>query len=102
MSAFDHPLLRVIGISWFREEDYAAIRAISEDGHKMPSKWKDWLKGAEEMEQKAIQSGKVVERVNIDPDTFPDWCKKNGVGVNRQGRHKFIAMAVGPKHGNQS
>jgi len=51
MSAFDDPLLGVIGISWFREEDYAAIRAVSEDGHKMPSKWKDWLKGAEEFEQ---------------------------------------------------
>jgi hypothetical protein len=32
MSAFDVPLLRVIGISWFREEDYAAFRAVSEDG----------------------------------------------------------------------
>jgi len=98
MSAFDDPLLRVIGISWFRE----AIRAVSEDGHKMPSKWKDWLKGAEEFEQKAIQSGKIVERINIDPNTFPDWCKKNGVGVNRQGRQKFAAMAVGSKYRNQS
>jgi len=102
MSAFDDPLLRVIGISWFREEDYAAIRGVSEDGHKMPSKWKDWLNGAEEFEQKAIQSGKIVERINIDPNTFPDWCKKNGVGVNRQGRQKFAAMAVGSKYRNQS
>ena len=101
MSAFDSRL-RVIGISWFREEDYAAIRAVSEDGHKIPSKWKDWLKGAEEMEQKAIQSGNTVERINIDPDTFPDWCKKNGVGINREGRQKFIAMTLGPKYRNQS
>lgn len=47
------PRLRAIGISWFAEEDYAAIRSISEDGHKMPGTWKEWLKGAEEMEQKA-------------------------------------------------
>src|SRR5260370_7601274 len=94
MSAFDHPLLRVIGISWFREEDYAAIRAVSEDGHKMPSKWKDWLKGAEEFEQKAIQSGKIAERINIDPKTFPDWSKKNGVWANPQGPQKFAAITL--------
>jgi hypothetical protein len=57
------PRLRAIGVSWFREEDYAAIRRISEDGHKMPSKWEDWLKAAEKMEKEALQSGKVVERI---------------------------------------
>ena len=102
MSSFDDPRPRAIGISWFPEEDYAAIRSISEDGHKMPSTWKEWLKGAEEMEKKAIESGKIVERINIDPDTFPDWCKKNGVGVNREGRHKFIATTLASKYRNQS
>jgi|SRR5580704_1239932 hypothetical protein len=95
------PRPRAIGVSWFRKEDYDTIRRISEDGHKMPSKWEDWLKGAEKSEQECIQTGKIVERVYIDPDTFPDWCRANGVGVNRQGRHKFIAITMATKYRNQ-
>lgn len=96
------PRPRVIGVSWFRKEDYAAIRRVSEDGHKMPDRWEDWLKGAEKMEKEAIQTRKVVERIYIDPDTFPDWCRANGCGVKREGRHKFIAVTLAPKYRNQS
>lgn len=102
MSVFNDPRPRAIGVTWFREEDYQSIRAISEDSHKMPREWKEWLKGAEEMEKKAIQSGKIVERIYIDPDTFPRWCKNHGVGINREGRHKFVAVALAAKYRNQS
>jgi len=46
----------------------------------MPSKWEDWLKAAEKMEKEVLQAGNVVERIYIDPNTFPDWCRANGVG----------------------
>jgi hypothetical protein len=94
--------IRLVGITWFREEDYPALLAIFEDAHKMPSTWKGWLKGAEQLEERAKAQGQTAERVYVDPDTFPEWCRREGVGVNREGRHKFNAVTLAAKYRNQS
>ena len=91
-----------VGVTWFREEDYPALLRIFDDADKMPRSWKEWLKGAEEMEQSAKSSGYTVERVYIDPDTFPEWCGATGVSVDRNGRHRFNAATVALKYRNQS
>ena len=106
MTTRNTPPLRVIGLTWFREEDYPALLRVFQDGDKMPRTWKEWLKNAEDMEQKAkaqaAAQGAVTERVYIDPDTFPDWCARNGVQPDREGRHKFVAHSTAPKYMNQS
>lgn len=100
------PPLRAVGLAWFREEDYAALRRIFDDGGKMPTTWKEWLQNAEGMERKAkaqaAAQGAVIERVYIDPDTFPDWCAANGVKPDSQGRHKFVAVTTAQKYSNRS
>jgi hypothetical protein len=102
MSIPSDPSIRVVAVSWFREEDYPALLRIFDDADKMPRSWKEWLKGAEEMEQSAKSSGYTVERVYIDPDTFPEWCGATGVSVDRNGRHRFNAATVALKYRNQS
>jgi hypothetical protein len=94
--------IRAIGISWFREEDYPTLLRIFKDANKMPRTWKEWLEGAEKMEKQVKAQGQNTERVYIDPDTFPDWCRREGVGVDREGRHKFVATAMAAKYANQS
>ena len=94
---------RAVGIAWFRKEDYAALIRVFEDGNKFTRTWEQWLKGAEKDEARFKADGYVVERVYIDPDTFPDWCHKAGVRADRQGRLKFAGEFVAKKYGrNQS
>lgn len=93
---------KTIGLSWFREEDYPALLDIFEDSKKMPPTWKEWLKGAEKAEKGMKAQGSPTERVYIDPDTFADWCAENDCSVDSQGRHKFIAVTLASKYGNQS
>jgi hypothetical protein len=94
---------RAAGIAWIGEEDYAACLAIFEDGDKFEGGWKEWIKRAEKLEAEMKAQGYIVERVYIDPDTFPDWCRRNGVGTGREGRLKFGAESVAEKYGrNQS
>lgn len=93
--------IRAVGLAWFREEDYPALLRIFDDADKMPRLWKDWLKGAEETENRIKMSGQLTERINIDPDTFPDWCARNECSVDRHGRHKFVIAALAAKYSNQ-
>ncbi len=94
---------RAVGIAWIRKEDYLAALAVFEDGNNLPRTWERWEQSAKGMEAKFKADGYIVERVYIDPETFPDWCRNNGVGVNSKGRIKFAASTVGGKYGrNQS
>jgi hypothetical protein len=91
-----------VGVYWINEQDYPALLRIFDDGNKMPSTWREWLKIAEEMERGLISYGHVVLRVRIDPDTFTDWCTTHDARSSSEGRKKFIAAAVHERYGAQS
>jgi hypothetical protein len=90
----------VIGIPWCREEDYDAFCAIFEDSKDLPATWAEFAKTAEDTEQHYIGGGAVVERVDIDPQTFPGWCTNHGYGVNASARHRFADRIAKQRHGN--
>jgi hypothetical protein len=92
-----HP--RAAGLPWVRKEDYAAFLRICEDAHGLPTTWEKFIEFSEKAEKGFQTDGMIVERVYIDPETFPDWCRRNGVGVNSQGRMRFAGMAVAEKYG---
>ena len=101
MTSFEDGPLPVVGAYWINEEDYPAILKLFDDGDKMPPTWKEWLKIAEEMEQGLKAYGHVVMRVNIDPNTFSDWCTAHGTSPGREGRKRFLAAAVNERYGDQ-
>jgi hypothetical protein len=90
-----------IGLAWFRQEDYPALLEIFEDADKMHRDWDDWVKSAEEAEQRLEARGQRIDRVYIYPTTFPGWCAQQRVGVNREGRHKFVSSVMAEKYRNQ-
>ena len=94
--------LPAVGVYWIGEADYPALVKIFDEGNKMPPTWKEWLKMAEEMEHGLKAYGHVVERVTIDPVTFPQWCADHGTTPGRQGRRMFVAAAVTEKYGDQT
>jgi hypothetical protein len=102
MASSEHKPLPAVGAYWIKEEDYPAFQEIFDDGKKMPRTWGEWLKIAEEMEKGLKAYGHVVERVYIDPNTFPEWCSSHGTSPGSQGRKLFVAEAVSAKYGDQN
>jgi hypothetical protein len=93
--------LPAVGAYWIDEADYPAALRIFDDGNTLPRSWKEWVKIAEEMEKGLKAYGHVVERVRIDPATFPAWCAAHGMTAGRQGRKVFVAAAIAEKYGKQ-
>jgi hypothetical protein len=89
----------VIGLAWFRREDYPRLLKIFEDAHEMHDTWDEWEDSAKKVEKRFKAEGCVVERVFIDPETFPDWCRTAGVGVIASARSRFAAETVAKRHG---
>jgi hypothetical protein len=56
----------------------------------MPRTWKEWLKRAEQMEERAKAQGYRTQRVYIDPHSFADWCLCEGMSTDSEGRQKKL------------
>jgi hypothetical protein len=95
-------LLKDVGVTWFREEDYPVLLEIFDDADKMPRTWKEWLKRAEQMEERAKAQGYDTQRVYIDPDSFADWCLREGMSADSEARQKFALDTVAAKYANKS
>jgi hypothetical protein len=85
---------RVIGIPWYRREDYGRIKALMLDGAVLNDTFDDWLKRAEALEQGLQAKGQRTSRAIIDPNTFADWCRQNGQRPDADGRVLFAKCAA--------
>ena len=94
--------VRATGIAWYRQEDYAKIKRIMIDHRKLPDTYKKWSKSANAGVEKLRAEGHIVEKVNIDPETFPSWCIANGMEVDANARMRFASDFVARKYRNQS
>jgi hypothetical protein len=84
----------IIGIAWFSDERvYRRALAIFTNSENMPASFEDWkaLVGRECEEIKG--AGNTALRVDIDPETFVDWCNLHGFLADSQGRTAFVNHA---------
>lgn len=81
-----------IGIAWYRLEDYDAIRRIMADRNQLPDTFSIWRMKAEAHEKMERRNGKVVVRVFIDPETFPDWCLSRSLDVDAKARMLYASL----------
>ncbi|MCR4146725.1 hypothetical protein [Alcaligenes faecalis] len=77
---------------WYRAGDYEKIKAAMEDGYRLPSRYEDWLAGAEQREDQARSQGATPVRVPFDLAEFLRFCAHFGVAINADSRSKFAAL----------
>ena len=55
----------------------------------MPQSFERWLEKESARERAALDGDKVVVKAVINPETFADWCRINGVQTDAKGRTRF-------------
>ena len=78
---------------WYKEEDWDTLMELFTDSHLLPENYSEWLNKAEEMVKKVENSGDIVMKVFIDPETFPLWCKTKGKEMDMHARTE-LALEV--------
>jgi hypothetical protein len=94
--------VRAIGIPWYRQEDWDALRAIFIDAAKLPATYDKWLRKAEHAEKQFKRQGSLTDRVYLDPIEFSLWCVDRGTDLDAVARMNFAAEAVDRKYRNQT
>ena len=86
---------RIVGISWYTLENYAEIKAMMEDGHKLPATYSLWRMSAEQAEKKFRREGCLVIRAPLEPKSFRDFCLLHRLNINADARKQFAAWTAG-------
>jgi hypothetical protein len=78
---------------WYKEEHWDILIAMFSDADLLPKSYSDWLVRAEEKKKEVQDDGDIVIKVFIDPETFPEWCKKKGLPMDAEARSQ-LALEV--------
>jgi hypothetical protein len=82
--------ISVTGMVWYSNaEDYDRLKAMFTDSDKLADTFDSWIKSAQTGFDKLTGAGHVVIKANIDPDTFPEWCRARGLEMNAHARTAF-------------
>ncbi len=86
----------IIGIAWFKEDDWEVWKKISED--KLEDKYEDWLIEASLAKLKYEEEGFTIKKVNITPNNFMKWCKTNNKKLNSSSRSQYVSTLLQKSH----
>ena len=78
-----------IDVPWYREAEYADLRASVEDPQTMHATHAEWLKAATDGVDQLIAQGFTVNKVDFDQQLFFAWCRWRGRKVDTHARSDF-------------
>lgn len=93
--------IQLMGIAWYKAENYARLRSLFTDSDKLPLTFEEWAKNAESGINHLRSQGYTIVKVDIDPDSFPAWCASHGMEINAKARIKFAGEGAVREYKNR-
>ena len=81
----------IVGIAWYRPEQYGLLRALSSDADSMASTYKEWLAGVTKTMDDLRQRGIVARRVDVEVKELAAWCQQRGRPLDGEARSTYAA-----------
>ncbi len=94
----NHAQVQYVGFPWYKKRNYKKLMKIFTDSHLLHDSYEEWLDAAEEKFHSLVSQGLVVEKVDVDPTTFPAWCKARGLNIDSKARVEFANEFVARKY----
>ena len=88
----------VVGIAWYRLEQWADLKEFCEDRYDMDATYDIWRKGAEKAMNDLRRDGQEVEIVDFDLDKFKTWCLANQKRPVAASRSEFTVLMLRDAH----
>ncbi|ALO46593.1 hypothetical protein [Pseudohongiella spirulinae] len=84
----------IIGMFWYKPENYSAFLDIFEDALKLPASYDLWLIKAYQACELPDLKGRHIHRVETEPDLFLAWCYRNHMNVDSSARTAYSNMVA--------
>ena len=79
----------VIGLAWYREEEWDRLKAVAADPNHLEDTWSDWRRVVSKGLEELVAEGHLFERVDVAVDELVAWCRNQGRPVDASARADF-------------
>lgn len=80
---------KTVALPWYHRADWSALHADFADRDSISPCYDAWKASAIARETKWRQDGYDVQRIELRPDPFRDWCRANGRVANHASRRAY-------------
>lgn len=88
----------VLGMAWYRADQWDQLLAVSADADDLEATHEEWLAFAEPKFNELLAHGVNVEKVAVDVPELVQWCQSNGLDVDGRSRAQFTTHKVRLKY----
>ena len=81
----------IVGIAWYRPEQYGLLRALAADTDSMGRTYEEWLAGVTRTMEDLRQRGVVARRVDVEVGELAAWCEQRGRPLDGKARSTYAA-----------
>jgi hypothetical protein len=84
----------VVGVAWYRPEQYGLLLALSVDSESMAKTYDEWLAGITRTMEDLRKPGVIARRVDVDVRVLVAWCEERDRPLDGAARSEFAAERV--------
>jgi hypothetical protein len=88
----------LMGIAWFKAEQWNQLRSISIDKENIDETYSQWLKTTRKSLSKRRLQGMHVHKVLIDVDELQAWCADEKCPIDADARIRFTQSKLQELH----
>ena len=97
-----NPHSMVLGIAWYRADQWQRFRAIAADKDALHDTYTEWETAATEKLRELRALGIAAQPVLIDVDELVRWCHDHDLAIDGAARSQFVAEKVRNEHGEHN
>jgi len=79
----------VLGIAWFRPDQWDLLRSLSVDADVLEPTHAEWEKLARRTIQDLARQGVLARKVDVDVERLQAWCKARGQPLDASARAAY-------------
>ena len=84
----------VLGLAWYKEEQWPRLLDVSVDGNRLEKTYEQWRRVAQAKFDELKQKGVNVVKVPVEVEDLASWCREMGRVVDGEGRVAYVKNRI--------
>jgi hypothetical protein len=85
----------VVGVAWYRREQWPMLRAMSADADKLEESYDEWVAFASRQIHDLESRGIGVRKIDVEVGALTRWCEAEGRIMDAEARAEYARRGLG-------
>jgi len=89
---------QVVGVGWYRREQWPLLRAEAVDPAKLEDTYDEWLRIGQKLVLDLATAGVTAKRVDVDVNHLVAWCHESARPLDAAARAEYVTRKLRDEH----